>query len=149
MASLKSVLVVSCVCFLPSLFLFCLEGGLPYFFLKLELFHRAGSCSCITEAKEALKDACPRLELCENWLDVWCLLVVAPFLSPVPQLLPANRSQKDPKLESLVLRRNHLPSVLGLIKISHYLLTSVLYAKPFPSKKSSGQPSPEVLPVQS
>lgn len=64
--SMKSVFVVSCLCFLPLLELFVLLGALPYVFLQWELFRRAGSCLCITEGKKALKGACPRLELSQK-----------------------------------------------------------------------------------
>lgn len=138
---------------LPSLALtFCFVwGGLPSFFLQWELFHRAGSCLCITEAKEALKGAHPRLECFENWLDVWCVLAVAPFLSPLPQLLPAAQTESQrTAFRSLVLCRNLLLFVLGLIKISHYLylLSQYLMQNHFLMRTVLGKSATEVLRCQ-
>lgn len=77
--SVKSVFVVSCLWFLPLLEFFVLLGALPPFFLQWELFHGAGLCLCITEGK-LWKVLVPGWSSPKNWLDVWCLLAVAPFI---------------------------------------------------------------------
>lgn len=129
--SCSSGLSEECPCsflsLLPSLALtFCFVWGgggghLPYFFLRWELFHRDGSCLCITEAKEALKAADPRLELPENWL-AGCLVLHGhspfPFTSTTASWCSADLIPKE-SFSSLVLCRNLLPFVLGLINISY------------------------------
>lgn len=58
------------------------------------------------------------------WKLVVCLVLADcspfPFTCTRASSCKQTWSQKDPKLESLVLRRNCLPFVLELIKISHY-----------------------------
>lgn len=77
-----------------SNFLFSLKWGGCLIFscngnYSMELDH----VHALQRQRRLWKNACPKLEFCENWLGVWCLLVVAPFICATA--LPANRP--DPK----------------------------------------------------
>lgn len=101
---------------LPSLaltFCFVWWGVFLIVFLQRELFHRAGSCLGITEAKEALKGCLPLARALQKPLSFTCTTATSHSADLIPK-----RSQRR-SFPSLVLCRNHLLFGLGMIKTSH------------------------------